>query len=508
MNILISSISAFSFDAKKQYEYEIRIDEIDTQNNIIHAYHTNESVIKCIGRILPPNESIGKLIALTTNKVETDRNEKYDNLTAFEYTSDIARFEFGKDLIIEKVAIEDNVSGIGPIERPVGEIIDDICNNISSEDVVYLDTAGGARNTINIIQILTQILKYKGIETRLSLYSNFQNSCKFITDTRNFEKLSNIASAFNEFMTSGKSTLMQNCLNQMKTNSQSYNALVKSMNEFSDNIRLGQIEKLDKTVKKLQDVIEECSNLSNEQNDIEYVILRQFLPIIKNKLIGESFSKVDYLKITDWCLENELIQQAITIFVEKIPVSLFEKKALVYTGNEENSKAEFAEEKVKNKTLPQDWETKLLYIDFLKSPKTTANANSGEQKNSLQKKFSVIEDILKGTRIPKDFKWSKNIGPAIYGYLYAKSVRNSINHASSGENLGERQKEVLMKYSYDFQHFDVKTLKKNMKIALQAIEECEPVNDSAKKGGRYIALTAPKLQLKIIGKIDLDNRKK
>ena len=33
----------------------------------------------------------------------------------------------------------------------------------------------------------------------------------------------------------------------------------------------------------------------------------------------------DYLKITQWCIDNGLIQQALTVFNEKMPRYLFNK---------------------------------------------------------------------------------------------------------------------------------------------------------------------------------------
>lgn len=546
MNILISGISAFAKAPKSEYQYEIRIEGQNDKWGTIKAFHTNESIIKCLGKVLTPENQINKLVALTTNIVESTKNDSYDGLTAYEYISNIAREEFGEELIIEKVAIED--LGDSSSERPTCDIIDDICNKIDVDDVVYLDTAGGARNTINIIQVLTQILRYKGIETKMSLYSNAQNATRFITDTYSFDKLSKLAAAFNEFMTSGKSTLLGKCLDSSNTYSDAYKNMVESMNRFSENMMLAQIDNLDDTIKNLQESIDKCDKESSDRaGEIEHVIIKQFIPIIKSKLLGDSYDKIDYIAITKWCLDNDLIQQAITIFVEKIPICLFEKGSIVYLGDIDKSKKEFEESK-SNPLMSRDWETKTFYNDFMESKKTVnegveelkrclrekrrhsenkevervlrdiysydmvGNNESritnllamwkkekgwtsadkminniwcnqkyliellgiepSKEEDTLTKKFRFVDDVVLKKNRTIDFKWSNNLHLAIYGYLYAKSIRNSINHASSESKCTEEQMSILKKYGYDFSAFDIKTLKGNMYTALKSIEGC------------------------------------
>jgi hypothetical protein len=58
----------------------------------------------------------------------------------------------------------------------------------------------------------------------------------------------------------------------------------------------------------------------------------------------------------------------------------------------------------------------------------------------------------------------------MYGYLYVKSVRNTVNHASSGDNLNEEQKKVLSELGYDFTSYDFATVKKNISKALNVIK--------------------------------------
>ena len=62
------------------------------------------------------------------------------------------------------------------------------------------------------------------------------------------------------------------------------------------------------------------------------VLLRKMIPIIKNKFMVDS-SDINYCKIIEWCLENGLLQQALTIYIEKFQSIFFEKIIVVYEQN-------------------------------------------------------------------------------------------------------------------------------------------------------------------------------
>ena len=79
---------------------------------------------------------------------------------------------------------------------------------------------------------------------------------------------------------------------------------------------------------------------------------------------------------------------------------------------------------------------------------------------------------LHTARIKKkgDFSFSDCCADVMYGYLYVKSVRNTVNHASSEDNLSEEQKKVLSELGYDFTTYNFATVKKNINKALNTIK--------------------------------------
>jgi hypothetical protein len=89
-------------------------------------------------------------------------------------------------------------------------------------------------------------------------------------------------------------------------------------------------------------------------------------------------------------LENSLVQQAVTIFTEKIPVYLFDNNILVL--NNPNLFANYEDEKKENKNLPVHWQTRAVYAHILSEP---------VQQNPLYVEFMQYEERGKKLRSPK-----------------------------------------------------------------------------------------------------------
>ena len=327
MNILVTNISKLPL---KNEEKNYLVDLNDYDGVPILAVHTNESILKCISHLksVNGNGGINKIIALVSSIADNQISEVF-NKTAFDYYSEKVK-ECCGDIEIKKISIETAEN------KPISEaqILNQICSQIVPSDVVYIDNAGGARTTSSLIQLLAKLLKYKGIKNPYNLYSDIQNNQARIYDVSAFMEMTEIADAMNEFMTSGKAEQLNNIFKD-KNLPEQYKKLLKIITEFSDKIRLGVVDSLDSTVEKLKQALDDCKSCSVENADnIGIIILKQFLETIENKLIGDMQEGPDYLKISQWCIDNGLIQQALTVFNEKMPRYLFNKGYIKVTDEE------------------------------------------------------------------------------------------------------------------------------------------------------------------------------
>lgn len=374
MNILITNISVLPVKKNKDkgdlIKYKVNISDYDGAE--IEAIHTNESILKCVSHIksVKENGGINKIVALVSNKVKNDFIEAYQS-TALDYYCSKVQECFG-DIEIVKISIEtDSVYSV-PVKEAV--ILKQICEQISKKDVVYIDSAGGARTTSSLIQLFTKILKYNGIKNPYSLYSDIQNGAQ-IYDTTSFQKMTDIADSMNEFMTTGKSDQLQKYFSD-KSLKQAYSDLLKTMTEFSDKIRLGVVDSLDSSVENLRICIDKCQKVSvDSEDEIGTVIINEFLPTIEEKLLGDMQEGIDYLKIVKWCIDNGLIQQAITVFNEKIPRYILNKGYIKVSDSMRNLCVENKKE--------YDWE----YVSFWNY---LAGCRIERQENPLIDEFKAV----------------------------------------------------------------------------------------------------------------------
>ena len=433
MNILVTIISVFA-KSKEEKKYDICLE--NSTVNSINAFHTNVSIVKSLSKLkyLTDSGGIEKIIALVSQKVMNEKNDEYDKKTAYEYYESEAKYSFPNSNVIP-ICLENEDEN----DRNIAEILQNICAEIKQDDIVYIDSSGGRRTTSNIIQLLAKLLKYKGIINPCTLYADINGKNNRITDTKNFLKMTDLADAFNEFMISGRTKQLLSCF--ANTSSKEIKDLLSAMTEFSDKIQLGNIENIDVTITKLRKSIFDFNNIESKQ-DIETVILKEFIPVIEEKLIGSESEKVDYVKIIKWCLDNMLIQQALTIFVEKIPVYIFDYGIIRFAGDER--KARFDYENERSKINPSDWETFAFFTDILdvqdpllKELKIYLNENI----NPKNEKCKEIAQLL--NKIEKN--WSNAKIPEKYSYLNSVISEGKYRSFEKFKNALKTNKQLLCK---------------------------------------------------------------
>lgn len=324
MNILIAAVSILQ---PKMQEIKYYVD-LEGKKDEFKARHTNESILRGF-YYLHKDLRIDRIIALCSNTSLEKREPMAGNTTAAEYYRNVANAIWG-DVDFREV----NTEILANQERPNGEIMQEVCNLISVGDNVYIDIAGGQRTTTNIIQLLTKILKYKGINNPDSYYSNIQRDVDgkivdgSIENNRDFTRLADIADGVNEFVTTGKVTQLKAIYSD--TTNADVDGLIGAMDDFSDKVRLGDLENIDRVVQSLGESISAVEKIP--EDDIEYVVLKQMLPVINDKILGDGDS-IDYPRIVRWCVDNGLIQQALAVFVEKIPVYMYSREYFRYKGD-------------------------------------------------------------------------------------------------------------------------------------------------------------------------------
>ena len=258
-------------------------------------------------------------------------------------------------------------------DKNFGTVIAEIVNRVKTEDRVYIDTTGGFRDSVYILMAAVRIMEYSGNRLEKAVYSvlnNFKppknesnatpavkkpkqqkpNRIDDITDTYKMFDLINAANSFTSFGNSEELArfFSDSCNSDIKKT-------IDVMSRFSEEVTLCRTSNLNGLISELNEMLTKVQNM--ETNVETEILFKSISGVIHDKFGAKSGEDIDYLDIITWCLDNRMIQQAVTIYTEKMPEFLFSTGLLSY--NLEN---------VKIGSFPKTFDIyyNLLYNGFLK----------------------------------------------------------------------------------------------------------------------------------------------
>ena len=555
MNILISYLSLYNKKTERSYYTNGFCAE-----ESIAAVQTNEPVLRLLEKNLEEKgEKIGRVIPILSFSAENNKCNAEPDRTTYEFFCGLTAEVVGTDGVLCPVREYEDENTL----KETGAVIREICGLITADDDIYIDTSGGTRTSANMLQLLAKILEYKGYRLVGSFYANINYVRPRIETTKDFTELTMLADAVNEFVHTGRSYQLSECFKGEKH--EEIAELIKYMDEFTDRIQLCSISELDDTLTKMRRQIEKVREIQSDETKI--VILENLLPVIEDKFFKGGSDGIDYCRMIKWCLENGLIQQAVTIYIEKMPKYIFDNRILIC---DEKYYREF-KGKNENNPFKQNTDAVIFYDEFMDSvaydeklrvkklqkaiKEIYKNKNRYTYDNDLHQYMTVfkdmkkihtskfrkyIEDISNSTysgitdeerdivnycldekfgsfekminaltekekdaakimriefkSIPtfdKKIRTAENITMTncchegvtinkqtninalrgiLFDYIYVKSVRNQINHASDEENLNEQQKKKLEERGYNVGEFTTRVISDIIKNSVERIE--------------------------------------
>ena len=242
-------------------------------------------------------------------------------------------------------------------------LYESIVKELDKNDTIYIDYTSGIRDTSLLIILIIRYLEYTGIKCGGMIYSYYDNDDKSnnkIIDIKSTYELFELLNGVNEFTSFGKAKALseyyektsdKDCIinaNEKDEAVEKINDLIDVMKRFSDVISLCMVQEIDNIMKQLQDGISEVKKVLNpnqKQNQEKSVIFSlknsmfyNLITQIENKFYIEDGKDITYIDIIRWCLDNDLIQQALTLYVEKIPQYYLDDKHKFFDTEEESLK--------------------------------------------------------------------------------------------------------------------------------------------------------------------------
>jgi len=331
-NILISCISLFN----KQRAESMDPIEYSSEGIKIKARQTNEACAKfLLKKLKNMGQSLNTYIRVQSNGVEHDA----DNFTMTYFTDSIAEF-----CQKEKITVPEYVDcflGKDESAHRYDRILNEISQHIlriagDDTDVsIYLDVAGGKRDNFIFIQLMTKLMSYYNYE----VHSYYADIDRTVVNTDLSFRHMKILDAVNVFIRFGSVTPLRECFE----NSGSYlvRNLLRIMEDFSNSLQLCSTD-LVVVVNALNHELD-MTERDAAYNSDDLFVIKAMIPLIRRKFnINVDDESRGLLNIIRWCLENNLIQQALTIYNERIVDLILDENIIAigttYAANENTDK--------------------------------------------------------------------------------------------------------------------------------------------------------------------------
>lgn len=486
MNILILFLSDYK---EKSNEYDYTYVE---ENVTYKGIQTNDAPVRCLmDRACKDKNPIDKVLCIVSRKVYTEtyvNNDNGETFTAYDrFVYDVLKAEVDVQPIYYDFDVD---SGEIINQNDVDEYIFKQMYNLLSDNIIdsniYIDYTGGMRDINYLMTTITRLLELKKAKCHEIVYSQFSD--KRIYSLRDSYFISVMENGIEEFLTTGRVSILDRAFKypaSMQNNQ--IKALLNELRNFSDSVTLCDINFMVDAVGNINKCMDRI--LKSENKDIGTEMFSVFIPDMKRDMYLDRMfdnNKFNPIWLIQWCVDNKLYQQALTLVESLMPEYLLNKlvwrvkkneKAMRITDLEsyESEKTKLTVEQVVNQAK-NGWETFENYV-FIRcimytNPRRGARALPGAVLKSMNEygdelhwygegkkdatptiyhsliacngeKYDIGLELL--TKKEKDFNRMAML------HIALKNQRNYSNHAkSSKEDSGEGIKQTLSDLNKSF----------------------------------------------------------
>lgn len=399
---------------------------------------TNDAPTKCLVDLAMEDKTFDRDLQILCICTEKVLEEKADGETAFEHH---------KSMIEQYLREQQNCPPVPvtPIRYYAKKSLDertvDVYNQITNfllagqidDDIrVYVDYTGGFRDaSFLMVTLISYLESFSHVKCEKIVYSNFHEGK--IESIDNIYSIYQMISGVNEFLSTGNARLLNDFFKCNETNT---SQIIKDIVNFSNLMSICDLDGLDRAVRRLYQDINDYRPMDNPS--IYDAIFNSLIPLIKDRMhISELYhdnnarsiekKDINYPALIKWCIENGMIQQAATLYVEKMPV--------YYFANDDNH---FLNSKINwgNVNLASGASSKEMTAFYV-------NLFDPYAKSSFQEEEEILQDA-----IMQEWKAAFEKRPMRYGYLQTEIHRIANRLKKSMPGSGEyfdRFQEIIRK---------------------------------------------------------------
>lgn len=285
-----------------------------------------------------------------------------------------------------------------------------ILARVSGKDEILLETTGGFRNAIMYLLLVSRALSYSGVRTVGAVYSNFQKSR--VEDVSHLVGLFDLVGGMQELAGFGSVRTLREYYKTQARPEPAVKALLDAMEALNGDITLCRTARLDER-------IERFNNAMDQAGDCGDPLMKALLPAFRDKF-GKRLSVPGLIK---WCVNHDMLQQALTIYKERIPAYLFQRE--IFSCGPE-----------------------------VKPPKSTPEYRNEYEAIFHEQLLCNWKLLQFGEPLPTQaLAWDRRypesqLQDIVRDYLYIRLLRNMINHANDQNVQSDELMEYLTEYNY------------------------------------------------------------
>lgn len=217
--------------------------------------------------------------------------------TALAYFEEVVRKE-APDAKITAISYEENQD----FSRTA---IPAILDRVKRKDRIYLDVTGGFRNANMHLLLLSRVLSYCEIRIAGAVYSNLNTTT--VEDVSHLFRLFDLVGGMQELTNLGSvQTLRKYYMTEPVD--PAVEKLIDCMERLTADIALCRTAQIEKRMDDFNEAMAEAKECSDP-------LMRQLLAAFR-QTFGQEMTTIGLIR---WCVRNDMIQQALTVYTERIP---------------------------------------------------------------------------------------------------------------------------------------------------------------------------------------------
>lgn len=188
------------------------------------------------------------------------------------------------------------------------EVLGRLLSAVSTQkkDEILLETTGGFRNAVMYLLLTSRALSYSGVRTAGAVYSNFKAGR--VEDVSHLIGLFNLVGGMQELVSFGSVGTLRAYYSKQERPEPEIEALLTAMERLNEDITLCRTGRLEARMEAFNTALDQASDCADP-------LMRALLPAFQAKFD----KRLNVPGLIKWCLNSGMLQQALTIYKERIP---------------------------------------------------------------------------------------------------------------------------------------------------------------------------------------------